>query len=438
MRKPQAPIERGRIRDMTLDGRGVAEIPGKAVFVDGAITGEEVSFLRRRRRRNLDEAQLVEVLEASADRVKPRCSWFGMCGGCALQHLSRTAQIRLKQNSLMETLSRIGGVEPLGLLEPIAGNAWAYRRRARLGVKYVAGKGRVLVGFREKFKPFIADMLGCETLVPELATLLEPLSQLIGSLSLRERIPQIEAGHAENGTWLVFRVLEEPNPEDLRCLAAFGKTHGVQVLLQPGGNSSIRTLTGVPPEPLCFQVGEPAMEIQFGPTDFIQVNDEVNKQLVELVLELAAPKADDHVLDLFCGLGNFSLPLARRADRVTGVEISREMVLGAAANAERNGLSNARFLAGDLSKPPSSPDWLEESVDLALLDPPRAGALEILAPLAKAKPRRIIYVSCHPATLARDAGTLVKEFGYGLSKAGLVDMFPQTAHAEAVAVFDRA
>ena len=355
-----------------------------------------------------------------------------------MQHLSNSAQLRLKESSLLEALERLGGVQPAEQLPSIQGSPWSYRRRARLGVKYVAGKGRVLVGFRERFKPFITDMLSCNTLVPELAALLVPLSDLIGSLDLRERIPQIEASRSADRSSLVFRILDAPTPRDLVSLAGFSQQHDVEVLLQTSGPESVRNLDGERPRCLYYTVDTPPLQLGFSAGDFIQVNDEVNQQLVARTIELAAPEPGDRVLDLFCGLGNFSLPLARRAGQVNGVELSDGMVQTARRNASQNGIDNAQFFCEDLSRSLKEPLWLKAGTDLAVLDPPRAGAREVLGLLAGAGPRRIVYISCHPATLARDAGILVNDTGYRLSAAGVVDMFPQTAHAEAIAVFDRA
>ena len=273
--------------------------------------------------------------------------------------------------------------------------------------------------------------------MPKLAGLLRPLAELIASLSLRERIPQIEASHSEERSVLVFRVLDPPSTADLAGLRSFSEQHEVDVLLQSGGPETVRDLDGSAPGPLFYELDHPPLRMGFGPGDFIQVNDEVNRRLVARTLELAASGPNDRVVDLFCGLGNFSLPLATRAGHVTGVEIAETMVQAARGNAERNGLLNVNFVCEDLSRPPDDPAWLNEETDLVVLDPPRAGAKQILGLLARARPRRIIYISCHPATLARDAGALVREAGYGLNAAGVVDMFPQTAHAEAMAVFDR-
>jgi len=421
--------------DLAHDGRGVARVDGKTVFIDGALPGERVRFRVFKRRRQLDEAGLVEVLVASPERVIPACEHFGICGGCSLQHLSAPAQLAAKQRQLLDNLERIGKVRPERVLAPLRGPAWAYRRRARLGVKYVHKKGRVLAGFRERDKPYIADLRRCEVLQAPLATLPRDLAALVETLAIREKIPQVEVSAGDAATALVFRVLEPPGPEDTGKIAAFGAQQGVQIFLQTGGLDTVRALhDGYPP--LTYAVDEGRAVIEFGPVDFIQINREINASMVTAALELLLPTASDTALDLFCGLGNFTLPLARRARRVLGVEGDASLVAKAESNAARNGVGNAAFVKENLFEPAQFGPWAHERYDVVLLDPPRAGAAALLTRMAHWRPRRVVYISCHPGSLARDAETLVHAQGFRLTCAGVMDMFPQTTHIESIAVFE--
>ena len=430
--------ETARISAVTQDGRGIAAISGKKVFVSGALEGEEVRFLRRKSRRNFDEAELLEVLESSGDRIEARCDAFGRCGGCALQHVSEQQQQSIKFQTLKDNLERIGKVTPDAWLAPVTGPGWHYRRRARLGVKDVPGKGRVLVGFRERHAPFITDMHRCEVLAKPVDGMIDALSTLIGHLSIRTRLPQIEVAVAENAVALVFRVLDPPTEEDSVLLQQFGEANGVRVYLQPDGLDSVVLLyPDEPVEALYYTLPEFNIRIDFNPVGFVQVNSDINKQMVSRAIELLAPDPDDRVLDLYCGIGNFSLPLARRCREILGVEGDENLVTAAAGNATLNGLENATFRTADLSKIDGSEAWLRGGWDKLLLDPARNGAAEVVQLMPKIGARRIVYVSCHPGTLARDAGSLVNEHGYRLEAAGIIDMFPHTAHAESIAVFDK-
>lgn len=435
--KPAATPEVAGIDDLDHAGRGIARIDGKAVFVDGALPGERVLLRRVRRRRQHDEAMVVEVLESSPHRVEPRCRHFGVCGGCVLQHLAPAAQLECRQRQVADALGRIAGLQPDTWLPPLTGPVWAYRRRARLGCRYVAKKGRVLVGFRERASPLLADLERCEILVEPVGGLIQPLAELIGGLTIRERIAQIEVAAGSGVTALVLRVLDEPGPADFEQLRGFAALHRVDFWLQPGGLDTVRPLAPDPPV-LRYELPGLAAGIEFEPTDFVQVNDAVNQAMVARALELLAPGPQDRVLDLFCGLGNFSLPLAQRAARVSGVEGDAGLVARARANAHRNGISNAGFQVADLSAAGAAADWAREPHELVLLDPPRAGAREVLPAATAARPRRIVYVSCHPGTLARDAGLLVGQYGYRLVAAGIMDMFPHTAHVESIAMFEPA
>ncbi len=433
-REPETAV----IGAVTHDGRGIASTDGKKAFVAGALAGETVRFIRRKRRRNYDEAELLEVMDASPERVEPRCAVFGRCGGCSLQHVTPVQQRAIKDQVLRDNLARIGRVEPRRWLAPMTGPEWHYRRRARLAVKDVPAKGRTLVGFREKHAPFITDMLRCEVLAEPLDGMIEALSELVGGLSIRARLPQIEVAVADNASALVFRVLDTPTEADLQALQAFGAEREVRIYLQTGGLDSVRRLPGAgSDEPLYYALREFDLTIEFEPVDFIQVNGAINRQMVSFAVEQLGAGAGDRVLDLYCGIGNFSLPLARGAASVVGVEGDATLVARAAANARRNGIDNAGFRTADLSRIDGSESWVRSGCDRMLLDPARSGAAEVVRQMHVFGPQRIVYVSCHPGTLARDAGMLVHDKGYALEAAGIIDMFPHTAHVESIAIFNR-
>lgn len=419
------------------DGKGIAAIGGKKVFVPGGLRGETVRILRRKRRKGFDEAELLEVLEPSPARIVPRCRAFGVCGGCALQHLPGDEQRNIKFRALQDNLSRIGGLAPECWLPALYDPAseWGYRRRARLAVRDVAAKGRVLVGFREQHAPFIADMTRCEVLAPPLDGLIEPLSALIGGLTIRRRIPQIEVAVADNAAELVFRVLDPPTPEDEAKLVRFATERGIRIALQPGGLDTIRRLHPTKATPLCYELPAWDLAMEFEASDFVQVNGPVNRLMIERALELLDVRPSHRVMDLYCGIGNFSLPLARRGAFVLGIEGEARMVARAAANAARNGIDNAEFRTADLAREDGREAWFDDAWDRVLLDPARSGAAEVIRHLGRTGAPRIVYVSCHPATLARDASTLVRQHGYRLEAAGIIDMFPHTGHVEAIAVF---
>ena len=434
--KPRRQLDDVTIADMTHDGRGVARVDGKAVFVDGALTGERVTAEVVRKKRRFDLARTLTVLTPSEDRVEPRCAAFGVCGGCALQHQSIDAQRASKRAALAAAFDKIGGVEPQAWLDDLTASEWGYRRRARLGVKDVLRKGRVLVGFRERNAPYVADMERCEVLDPRVGTRIAALAALVESLDIRARLPQIEVAVGDQSVALVLRVLDPPSAEDRARLMAFADEHDVDIYLQSGGLDTVAPLAGA--TPLTYRLPAFDLELAFEPTDFIQVHGELNRLMVSHTVDLLDPGPQDRVLDLFCGLGNFSLPLARRAGEVLGVEGDLALTERARGNAERNGLTNTRFEMADLFDASLGWGFKDESFDLALIDPPRTGAEAVLASVSATGVRRIVYVSCHPGTLARDAKTLVHEHGFTLSRAGIMDMFPHTAHVESVAVFDRA
>lgn len=432
-----SPAEIAEVIDLTLEGAGVVAAPGgKRVLVPGALAGEQISFRRQRRRRNFDEGMLLEVLRPSAQRAAPACAYFSRCGGCSLQHLEPAAQLAMKQASLLDSLRRIGGVVPERVLAPISCSVWGYRRRARLAVRHVAKKGRVLVGFREREQPRVVDMWSCETVHPVVSRLLPALSELVGSLSVRARLPQIEVTVADNATALVLRVLDLPDAGDLDKLRSFALDHGLRIYLQSGGPDSVAPLDPqLADEDLCYAIPAYGLSLSFGPVDFIQVHAEVNLHMIDQAISLLEPVAADRILDLYCGMGNFTLPLAKCAAEVTGIEGSRLALDRARRNAAAAGLANTRFIEADLGGAGAEGAWTRESFDLVLLDPPRTGAAELLPALAGVGARRIVYVSCHPGTLARDAGRLVSEHGYRLCAAGVMDMFPQTSHVESMALF---
>ncbi len=429
---PSVP-ETGTVESLNHDGAGVVRA-GKTAFVAGALPGETVRYLRRRRHRQHDEAELLEVLEPSPLRVTAACPHFGVCGGCALQHLTPASQLAIKQQQLADNLLRIGKVTPGAWLAPLTGPVWRYRRRARLGARYVTKRERSLVGFRERQGSFIADISQCEVLAGPVNQLVLPLSELLTALSIRERIPQIEVAVADATVALVLRTLAPPSSDDEARLLQFETAHQVRFYLQPAGLDSVRALREPAPT-LRYRLPAFDVQLEFLPTDFIQVNAALNESLIGLVIDQLQLDAQSRVLDLFCGLGNFSLPLARRAAHVTGVEGDRALVARAEANAARNGLDNTRFHAADLLVPqaPGAP-WLAGGYSHVVLDPPRAGAREMLSVVAALAPRRVAYVSCHTGTLARDLGIMVHEHGFELLAAGVADMFPHTAHVESVAI----
>lgn len=422
------------VDSLAHDGRGVGRYEDKVVFVDGALPGERVRAVRRKRKRAYDIARLEEVLEASPERVTPLCRHFEQCGGCRLQHLEVEAQLRVKQEALAENLKRIGGVAPAEWLEPLHAGAWGYRGKARLGVRYVRGKGRVLVGFREKGSSLITDTERCEVLVPSVGEKIQALCRLIDGLSIREQVPQIEVAAGDRQTCLVFRTLTPPEAADRERLCDFGTEHGFSIYIQPGGPETVQPLAA-DSEPLFYDLPQWRLRLYFQPQDFTQVNMAVNRRMLDRALELLDVRDGDRVLDLFCGLGNFSLPLARAGARVTGVEGDAAMVERARRNAELNGIESTAFHTADLFESPSEAAWWPPAADKVVLDPPRSGAEAAVERLPRLGAEKILYVSCNPATLARDAAVLVHQGGYRLAKAGVVDMFPHTAHSEAMALF---
>lgn len=426
------------VESLDQEGRGVARRDGKAVFIEGALPGEVVTCNPYRRKPTYEIATLVTVVKPSAARVTPRCPYFGLCGGCALQHLDVRAQVATKQRVLEDSLWHIGRLRPGSILPAVHGPAWGYRHRARLTVRYVPKKGGALVGFHERRSSYVADMRSCEVLPPAIAALIAPLRGLVNGLSIRARLPQIEVAVGDGAAVLVLRVLEEPDPADAALLREFADRHGVWLYLQRGGPDSAQPFHPAGDAGLYYDLPEFGLRIPFGPTEFTQVNHAANRVLVRRALALLDPRPGERVADLFCGIGNFSLAIARSGAAVTGIEGSAGLVRRAAANAGMNGLAEtARFVAMDLYKLPMDRFLELGTFDRMLLDPPRDGAIEVLKALPEPAPRRIVYVSCSPDTLARDASVLVNSRGYQLSAAGVVNVFPHTAHVESVAVFDR-
>lgn len=442
-----------KVESLDLEAQGVAhDAEGKVVFIDGALPGEEVQVSVQRRKNNWEQATVTARRHESAQRVEPRCPHFGNCGGCKMQHFHIGAQVAVKQRVLEDNLWHLGKVRPGRMLRPMEGPTWGYRYRARLSVRHVVKKGQVLVGFHERKSSYVADMGRCEILPPHVSALLLPLRSLIAGMDGRDRLPQIElaVGEGAHGlvTALVLRHLEPLSAADRERLQAFGAEHRVQWWLQPKGPDTVHRLDEGGAE-LAYALPEFGIEMPFKPTDFTQVNHQINRALVVQTLRLLAPQSDERVIDWFCGLGNFTLPLATRAREVLGLEGSEALVARSRDNARRNGLAEkTRFEARNLFEltPADLADY--GCADKWLVDPPREGAFALVKAVAEATqvpspvpgwtpPARIVYVSCNPATLARDAGLLVHQAGYRCALAGAVNMFPHTAHVESIAVFDR-
>lgn len=430
------------IDSMAHDGRGVGrDAEGKVVFVDYALPGERVRFVPVTHRKSYLFGSTIEVLEPSEFRVEPRCEVFGQCGGCVLQHLDADKQIEYKQQQLLENFKKIGSVEPESWFEPMTSKHWGYRRRARLGAKFVPKKGGMIVGFRERNSGYIQPTSKCEVLYPEVSDLLPDLRETLEKTSCNDKIPQVEISVADNAIVMIVRHLESFIDADLHVLTEFAKRNKVSVFLQPGNLKSVHPLYPEKPAPLFYDFKEFDIRVEFLPTDFIQVNGDINDALVSRAIELLDIKESDRVLDLFCGVGNFTLPLARKASEVVGVEGDQALVNRAIHNKKLNSLESVDFYFGDLFKEDmtaeSHGEWLKQGFDKVLLDPPRSGAAEMVRRMPQFNPSKIVYVSCGPATLSRDAGVLVNEHGYRMTHAGVIDMFPHTAHVESIAVFEK-
>ncbi len=427
-----------RIDALSHDGRGVGRVDGKVVFIDDALPGERVRFRPGKQRRSFNVGTAMEILSASSDRVSPKCRYFGVCGGCALQHMDSQVQLLVKQDLLLENLEKIGKSAPEQVLAPIRGPVWGYRRKARLGVRFVPKKGGVLVGFRERRKSYVTPLETCDVLDPRISVMLPRLSNVIAGLSCADRIPQIEVAAGDGAAALVFRHLDPLQGTDLEKLRVFGEELAVQVFLQPNGLDSVTPLYPEQPDLLTYTLPPHDVEIAFSPTDFVQINADVNRSLVDKVLRLLRVSRTDRALDLFCGVGNFSLPLARAAASVVGIEGDPRLLGMAKHNARRNGCGDARFAVADLCAEPLEHALLKTRYDKVVLDPPRTGAIDLIKQMSRLGPERVVYVSCNPATLARDAAVMVHVHGFRLLAAGVVDMFPHTNHVESIAVFTSA
>lgn len=435
------------IQRLSHDGRGVASIDGKIAFVEGAISGERVMAQYTGRRRQYDELKTIEVLSASPDRVEPPCAHAQICGGCAMQHINSSAQITLKEKVLHDQLQHIGGLTDFTPIAPMLSQTEGYRRKARLGLRYVSKKESMLIGFREKNSAFIAEMSSCAVLNEAVSRLIMPLRELLGDFDGRMQIPQIEVAIGEheqaqeggdhNADQLAFvvRHLEPLSDSDLQALIAFAQQHGIQLYLQAKGPDTIHKVWPVEGEErLYYYLPEFDLKMAFHPSDFTQVNGELNRNMIAFAMSLLDPQEDETVLDLFCGLGNFTLPIATRCKKVVGVEGSEEMVQRGYENAKANGINNADFYSANLIIDFDKSTWAQPVYDKILLDPPRSGALEIIPRIAAFLAKKIVYISCNPATLARDAGELTK-LGYVMTQAGVMDMFPHTSHVESIAEF---
>lgn len=435
-RLPENPVE-ANITALSNEGRGIAHVDGRTIFIDQALVGEKVLFKYTRVTSKISEGRTVDVLESSDQRVDAACAAFEMCGGCSLQHMSSTAQIELKQSMLLDQLKHLD-VMPAEVLPPLLGPEYGYRHKARLGVRYVHKKGKVLVGFRERNASYITETQRCEVLHPSVGTIIAELAECLDGLETRQSVPQIEVAVGDDQTVLVFRHLEAMPQDDRTRLADFCQQHGLVCYLQAGKPDALELLYPATADPLYYALPNQGLRIEFQPSDFTQVNPQINRKMVSNAIDYLDLKATDTVLDLFSGLGNFSLAMAKQCARVTAVEGSLVMVQKARDNAVLNGVENAEFVYADLySDDVQAAPWMKQAYNKILLDPPRSGAAEILPALKKMQAKKIVYVSCHPATLARDAATLVHELGYRITKAGIMDMFPHTGHVESIAVFEK-
>jgi len=422
-----------RIESLDREGRGVAHHEGKTVFVDGAVPDEIVEYASYRKKPAWEAAQILRIEREGGARVSPRCAFFGQCGGCSMQHVEERAQVAAKQRVLEDALWHIGRVRPETMLRPVYGMPWGYRHRARMSVRWVPKKGGSLVGFRERRSSYVTDMTSCEVLPRSISDLIPALRALVSRLAARSRLPQIEVAVGDESAALVFRHLDELGEDDQAMLREFAQASGVRVWLQSGGPESARPLEPAQGEPLWYALPEFGVRIRFLPTDFTQVNQGVNRVLVSRALRLLDPRPGERIAELFCGLGNFSLPIARSGAQVVGFEGNAGLVERARENAAANALA-ARFEVADLTKG----EFIAHGpFDKLLLDPPREGAIEAVKALPQDGPRRIVYVSCDPATLARDAAILVNVKGMRLAAAGVVNMFPHTAHVESIALFEK-
>lgn len=427
-----------QIDSLSHEGRGVGRIEGKTVFVDGALPGETVQMKYTFQRGKFDEGRTISIENHYKDRVEPPCGSFGVCGGCSMQHLSTDAQIEHKQSILKEQIEHFAHTQPKEWLEPLQADLIQYRRKARLGVRYVIKKERTLIGFREKYSNYLADIEHCPILVKDVGDLLKPLSLLIDQMDSRLFIPQIEVACGDDQVCLIVRHLQPISAKDHSLWVEFAQQKQLIICLQPKGPKTVHRIWPLDDAEaqLSYRLEKYKIEMLVEPLDFTQVNASINQAMIPLALELLDVQPEDNVLDLFCGIGNFTLPLATIANYVVGVEGVDEMVERGTRNAKHNNLDNVEFHQADLAADLSGKAWLERQYNKVLIDPARSGALEVISNIVKFKPEKIVYVSCNPATLARDTGELVKS-GYKLVKAGVMDMFPHTTHVESIALFER-
>lgn len=425
-----------KIFSLSHDGRGITTVNNKKIFISGALPGEVATYKLVRQRSHYAEAHALEILTVSPQRNTPPCDHFGICGGCSLQHMTMQLQLEIKQETLLNQLKHFGQVEPQTILPPLNASTIAYRRKARLGVKYVYKKNKLLVGFREKASSYLAELEHCLVLHPKIGEHLIELAQVVMSLSIYDQVPQIEMAMGDDDTALIFRFLKPCLEDDLKKLIEFGEKYQIQIYLQPGSKTSVYKLwpqDGL--EYITYTLPDQEITFRFHPLDFTQINLEMNRLMVNQALSLLAVEPHESVLDLFCGIGNFSLPIAHQAKQVIGIEGSADMVSRAKQNATLNRIENTDFLAADLTNLQADTSWIKH-YDKLLLDPPRTGAKEILPYFKQFSPKRIVYVSCNPATLARDIGELVHVYGFTFKQVGILNMFPHTTHIEAMAVLE--
>ncbi len=440
-----------RIESLDHEGRGVAHVDGKAIFIEGALPREQVTYQASRKKKNFETAHLISIQKPAPERVSAKCVYYGLCGGCILQHADYALQVAAKQRVLEDNLARIGKVECERILPPIYAAQWQYRHRARLSVNYVAKKGGVLVGFRERKSSFVADMKSCEVLAGGIGQMISLLRDLMTSLSIRDRVPQIEVAVGEHTTALVLRLLAPPSADDEIKLKTFADQHRIQWWVQEKGPETAVPFYPLDAPDLTYTLPEFDLELLFRPTEFTQVNHSVNRLMVARAMRMLDPQPGEKIADLFCGLGNFSLPIARLGAHVIGVEGSAALTDRATENARRNSRSGnglnghtlierSTFFPADLYTDQVAAMQRIPAVTKMLIDPPRDGALEVCKLLGRdnrPELKRIVYVSCSPSTLARDAGELVHNQGFKLKAAGIVNMFPHTAHVESIALFER-
>lgn len=429
--------QRVTITSLSHDGRGVAHIDGKTIFVTGALVGEEVIARIQKSKNRWDEAIVEEIIQPSLERNIPRCPSFGVCGGCSLQHMKKEMQLNYKQAALIEHLHHIGKVEPKDVLSPITSSSYEYRRKARLGVRYVIKKEKLLIGFREKNGRYLADIEICPVLHPSIGRQIPLLRQFLLQLDGYLQIPQLEIAVGDHETAIIIRHLASLSLRDQEIIKTFGVDYGFHIYLQPGGVDSAFLFHPINSLPrLSYTLEEYGITMQFHPLDFTQVNSEINKKLINQAIELLAPHKKETILDLFCGIGNFTLPVAKFSKKTIGVEGCQLMVERGYENARFNHIENIEFHCQNLTESSYTSTWMQNPFDAILLDPPRAGAWEVVQQIPSSTARRVVYISCNPATLARDAGYLALN-GFELSKVGILDMFPHTNHVESIALFTR-